>query len=65
MSTVLAQRLVTLNERAIVPCSWQTTSIQWAGPETADISRGDLDGAIQSDKRVADTCIKRLTPWVE
>ena len=34
--------------------------IHWAGTETADVSMGYFDGAIQSGKRVADDCIKRL-----
>ncbi|MFI1468915.1 flavin monoamine oxidase family protein [Streptomyces wuyuanensis] len=36
--------------------------IHWAGTETADVSMGYLDGAIQSGKRVAHDCIKRLRP---
>ena len=34
--------------------------IYWAGTETADVSMGYLDGAIQSGQRVAGDCIKRL-----
>jgi monoamine oxidase len=34
--------------------------IHWACSETADVSMGYLDGAIQSGQRVAGDCIKRL-----
>jgi monoamine oxidase len=37
--------------------------IHWAGTETADISMGYLDGAIQSGMRVAGVCIRRLEPF--
>jgi monoamine oxidase len=36
-------------------------SLHWAGTETADVSMGYYDGAIQSGKRVADNCIKHLS----
>ena len=34
--------------------------IHWAGTETADVSMGYLDGAIQAGKRVAGDCVARL-----
>ncbi|MGZ6213635.1 MAG: flavin monoamine oxidase family protein [Candidatus Limnocylindria bacterium] len=34
--------------------------IHWAGTETAGVSMGYLDGAIQSGLRVAEACIKRV-----
>jgi monoamine oxidase len=36
--------------------------IHWAGTETADVSMGYLDGAIQSGERVAEVCLKRVGP---
>jgi hypothetical protein len=39
----------------------RSVASNWAGTETADVSMGYYDVAIQTGKRVADNCIKHLS----